>query len=46
MARLLSWLVIILLVIVIIGGAFLLFKDVPHEPVHVEVPVSNEELGL
>ncbi|MBB4631399.1 hypothetical protein [Sphingosinicella soli] len=46
MSRLLFWLFVIIAAIVVIGGAILMFIDVPHQTQRVEQPVSNETLGL
>ncbi|WBX82514.1 hypothetical protein [Sphingosinicella microcystinivorans] len=46
MSRLIFWLLVIILAIVVIGGAVLMFVDIPHTTQRVEEPVSNETLGL
>lgn len=46
LSRLIFWLFVIILAIVIIGGVILMFIDIPHQTQRVEVPVSNETLGL
>lgn len=46
MPRLLTWLLIIIIAVVVIGAIGLMFVDVPYQPTRVEQPVSNETLGL
>ncbi len=46
LSRLIFWLLVIILAVVVIGGAALMFVDIPHQTQRVEEPVSNETLGL